>query len=165
VAFHEIQWYDRNARSVVERYFGDSVGPHALTTRWTYTVPRDRMAFVEHMFVKVRRYIEAAVVGRVIAYIQITPAGESWDPIAEAGLVTNVVGDYEECWLGQAFVLVTGDTIAAVTSDTSNGGNVDYRTIIKITEFDAYLYHATPKTRPEPLVDVQSAKPRPDPEM
>jgi len=36
---------------------------------------------------------------------------------------------------------------------------------MKGTEFDAYLYHAPPKTRPEPEINVQEAGVRPDPVM
>jgi len=166
VAFHEIQWYDRNPAIHTDYDEQINLGPHALTTRLEYTCPVDRMAMVELLQCSVERMTVAAPAAYASAIWFFTPAGEAEVGFLHARLLlTNLVGDNATRSVGTTLTLLPGDRIRARTADTSTGGTCYYYTSYKLTEFDAYLYHAAPKTRPEPLVDVQSAKPRPDPVM
>jgi len=167
VAFHEIEWYDRNPEVIIRSYNADALAPHINTLRWTYTVPPDRMAFVELLDIVLVRIAVAAPVGRVDASIWGWPPGAAPVPVTLLCgiLFENTAGAHVERNVGHTMVLLEGYRVTCQTLDESTGGTICYRANMKATEFDAYLYHAPPKTRPTPLVDVQSAKPRPDPVM
>jgi len=164
VAFHEIEWYDRNPVSSVIHYAGAGVGPHGTTTRWTYTVPPNKKAYVELMLVEIVRRTAAGAVATYGCYIRFLQTGVTVTIMKVESRDNNVDAEKHRV-LGQSITLHEGDSLRAQTVDLSTGGVVDYQATVKFTEFDAYLYHAAPKTRPVPLVNVQSAKPRPDPVM
>jgi len=166
MAFHEVQWYDRKPIS----YAGDdeqiNLGPHATATRLEYTCPRDRMALVELLQCQIERMVVDTAPGYPISSWYFTPYGEAEFRILCARILkTNLVGDKDQHNIAGTIVMCPGDRIRARTADNGTDGRCYYYESYKLTEFDAYLYHAPPKTRPEPLVDVQSAKPRPDPVM
>jgi len=164
MSFHEVQWYDRNAISRVSVYEVISVPPHAGTTRAIYTVPKDRILIVDHIFVSLIRETVAAPAGYVHASVRISFAGANYT-IARANILTNVIGDKDTAVSAPNLSLFEGQGWNLRTYDGSTGGTINYCLACKGVEFDAYLYHAPPKTRPEPLVDVQEPGERPDPVM
>jgi len=125
------------------------------------------MAFVEIVDIVLARITAAAPVGAVDGEIWFWPAVVAPIPVTilAAILLDNTPGAHVERNVGQAMIALEGETLTCQTSDVSTGGTVSYRISMKMTEFDAYLYHAPPKTRPEPEIDVQEAGPRPDPVM
>ena len=169
MAFHEIEWYDRNPEVILRSYNADALAPHINELRWQYTVPKDRMAFVELLDLMLMRIDVAAPVGVADASIWCWPAG-----IGGPGAVTllcallfdNTAGAHIERNVGHTMILLEGYAVSCQTYDQSTGGTVSYRANMKATEFDAFLYHAAPKTRPRPEVDVQEPSKYPsDPEM
>lgn len=132
-----LEWYDRNPKRVVDKWFSYSIGPHALTVRWSYTVPTGKNAFIERLISKIYR-AEAATSGALVyAHINITPFGEAPATMVWAHTRTNLVGDMDRGAVGHCGVLSAGDEIKASTSDVSTGGSLDYLLACKITEFDA----------------------------
>jgi len=164
MSFHEIEWYDRNPNSLGDNYTLD-LAPHAETERLRYECPAEKMAMVELLQAKVMRMIAAEVAGLAYACWKFQKSGETEQMILHSWIIENVVGTKDTSQVGTTVTLSEGDEIIGYTRDGSTGGVVRYFLSYKITEFDAYLYHATPKTRPAPLVNVQEAKPRPDPVM
>ena len=165
MSFHEVQWYDRKPTSNGDRWSAAALAPHGLTTRLTYTVPKGKIAMVEVMQARLERVDVAAPAGRPQANWIVTPNGGLAIYLLHAFTRGNIMGDGDGVAIGATLMLFEGDRLWANTVDDSTGGSMDYHLSYKITEFDAYLYHATPKTRPRPEIDVQEAKPRPDPVM
>ena len=165
MAFHEVQWYDRNP--LVQRgAWGAVAMPHAVVERLSYTVPKDKLAMLEFVECSVVRVTVAAPVGRAQAFLQITPEGLTGRVILRARIQGNNIEDRADAWVGLNLLLREGDQIQLFTSDASTGGTCDYDVSYALTEFDAYLYHAPPKTRPLPEIDVQEPSKYPsDPEM
>jgi len=165
MAFHEVQWYDRNAESLVGEFIADAVAPHGDTSRIVYTCPKDRQAMVELLTCRVKRRGAAGVTENAESYWNFTPVGKIANRILRAVIITNVVGDKDSQAIGGTITMFEGDVLEGWTYNGDTTGECDHDLSYKITEFDAYLYHAPPKTRPEPLVDVQEAGPKPDPVM
>jgi len=165
VAFHEIQWFDRNPLNIMLEYRAQLAAPHVITERWIYTVPPDRIAYAELLGARIMRLTASAAALEPTCWIYYRPSGAGEEIIVGVSLVTNVVGDQDREFIGHSLLLFEGDRLRAITWDQSPDGNVEFHVRAKLTEFDAYLYHAPPKTRPEPEINVQEAKPRPDPVM
>jgi len=125
------------------------------------------MAFVELLDIVLVRTGVAAPVGRADASIWGWPPGAAPVPVTLlcGVLFDNIAGAHVERNVGHTMILLEGYRVTCQTLDNSTGGTVDYRVNMKATEFDAYLYHAPPKTRPEPEINVQEAGVRPDPVM
>jgi len=134
--FSRLEWYDRNPINRRQVYFAQSVGPHVLTQRWTYTVPAGKKAWLEAVVVRVERSTITANPGRVRAMIQFTGAGGVGQPLLEVDILTGNVGDRDELALGFCGFLNTGDTLEGYTADFSVGGFCDFLVTAKITEFD-----------------------------
>ena len=132
-----LHWYDRNPIGVVKRYEANAV-PHGLTTRWTYTVPANKKAFVETLCCNLTRVTVATAVGIVEAYISWaeTAIATSYSML-KGVLFTNVIGDKDRASIGHGFILLEGHTIRGVTADASTDGTVNFHLATKITEFDA----------------------------
>jgi len=132
-----IEWYDRNPSVVHKSYTGDNVEPHSTEQRWTYTVPKGRMAFIEIMDIVVIRREAASSVGLIDAHVCYKPYGGDVAPILVGLLLDNNVGAKVERGVGQALVVLEYDKLEAHTFDESTGGSASYRIVLKVTEFDA----------------------------
>jgi len=130
-------WYDRNPVNVIKAYTALTVGPHTITTRWGYTVPSGKKAFLESAVCYLRRTEVATTVGRAVGFIDITPAGQSPQYYILAEIITNNVGDSHTMTIGHAGILLAGDRIRGRTADHSTGGSLNYYVVAKIIEFDA----------------------------
>ena len=130
-------WYDRYPSSPVESYIKFNVAPHGLTSRWTYTVPPGRRAFIEILAVKVLRQTVADTVGIARADILIHITGVPTPRILSAFICTNVAGDTDRGEVGHSVILNAGEWIKGETSDSSIGGTCAYLLTLKVTEFDA----------------------------
>lgn len=97
------------------------VGPHAETSRWSYTVPTGKVAMVA--------LLEAVV-------MRSGPATASWwyradirrngTPILRAMNISNNAGTESARIVDTPLPLLTSDVLSAVTADSSTGGTVDY---------------------------------------
>jgi len=132
-----LEWYDRNPYHRFQSYHGEDVAPHVQTTRWSYTVPYGKKAFVESAFVYVERATAAGTARLAQSQIEIQPFGQSTNYLLLVALRTNTVGDHDHEAMGNGPILLVGDAVGGYTVDTSTGGTVDYTMDAKITEFDA----------------------------
>jgi len=132
-----LAWYDRNPTNRYQYFLGTNLTPHAITQRWTYTVPTGKKALLELAWVLCRRMTAATTAGRPYSVIDYQPYGGTEAALLMAEVVTNNVAETSEKQLGQSIIMNPGDLIRGLTVDDSTGGNCDYRLIAKITEFDA----------------------------
>ena len=169
MAFHEPQWYDRKAAINGATSYAGVQAPHGTTDRIEYTVPKDKIAMIEILEVEVMRVTAAGPQDIAWARWLIQPSGGAETVIMSLRLITNGVGDFKRVNIGTTMILLAGDKLIGKTSDTSTGGTCSYTFSYKVTEFDAYLYEAAPKTVPTtievPEDHPQEPGPRPDPRM
>jgi len=132
-----LAWYDRNPSISVQNYANSGVAPHALTVRWSYTVPAGKKAFVETISARLVRDAAATTAGLASIYVAVLPYGGSWTPLLRIAVLSNGVGDRDGGEIGQSVILKAGDGLRAETYDTSTGGTLFYSVSAKITEFDA----------------------------
>jgi len=164
MSFHEIQYWDRNAKSFHD-HEDTTAGPHVGKERMTYAVPRDRQALLELLHIKLRRMTAAAVVGTVHGYVQLErflPPVSDTSQILSVRMFTNNVDDKDKTQIESPMLLNYGDILHVYTSDSSTGGTVRIFLSFKVTEFDAYLYETPPITRPIPeKPDIQEIEEKP----
>lgn len=166
MAFHEISWFDRKPLNILLEYRAQLAAPHVITERWTYTVPRNRIAYAELLGARILRLTASAAALEPTCWIYYRPSGGAEEIIVGVSLITNNIGDQDREFIGHSLLLFPGDRIRAITWDQSPDGNVEFHVRAKLTEFDAYLYVGPRKTMPEPRGrDVQAAGPKPDPVM
>lgn len=132
-----LEWYDRNPQHQLNSYVFLQVAPHATTTRWSYTVPSGKKAFIEFITCMVHKSIVSTSADNAVAQIRITPSGGSATIILITLIRTSAVGSRDRGDIGQGPILLAGDLIEAQTYDINADGNVDYAVVSKITEFDA----------------------------
>jgi len=130
------EWYDRNAASQNHFWEGADTGPHADTSRRTYTVPAGKKAMVEILQATVLRTAAATTLGYMEAWWNLTPSGGTARCIIRASIKTNTVGDRHDMAVGGSVMLFAGDEIDGHTMDLSTGGTGYYFISYKITEFD-----------------------------
>jgi len=130
------EWYDRNPFDRTLIYVA-VVGPHAVTSRGSYTCPAGKKAFIEAIGVFTRRSTAATTEGLIIASASYTPQGGSTAYYAVVQWVSNTVNYHEGNIVGNAGILRAGDNVAINTGDGSTGGTAEYYIMLKITEFDA----------------------------
>lgn len=98
-----------------------ALAPHTATTRWTYTVPSNKAAFLNVLQLWVWRYSAPTAAGIYQGEIRIgaTALLIVRNVIAEVGRRDGfTIGDNIQLWSGQS--------ISFVTIDTSSGGSVVY---------------------------------------
>jgi len=132
-----LEWYDRNPYHRFQSYMNNNTAPHGVTTRWTYTVPTGKKAFVEGAQTYIHRITAAAPVGLVQVVIYVTPSGGGMSAFLLSQLITNNVGDKDHTEIGGGPVLYPGDAIEGQTSDVSTGGTTNLNITTEITEFNA----------------------------
>jgi len=130
-------WFDRNARSVVDDYDSGVVGPHALTLRLTYTVPEDTITMVELLNLSVLRTTASTIIGVAGVYVSLTVPDDIERYIAEAEIYSNPVGSNQRISIGATMTLFPGTILNAYTRDTSGDGVTMLTIAYKLTEFDA----------------------------
>ena len=132
-------YYDRNPANSILPYSSNLVGPHAETTRATYTVPAGNSAFIEMTALVLEIITAAGTPQRREAMVGITPDGGSWDAIAFAAITAkdNTIGDIVSTNTSSHILLVAGEDVQLRTVDGSTTGTVRYRLRAKIVEFDA----------------------------
>jgi len=136
VASPRAEWYDRNPADASQDYYG-SLSPHVVTTRWSYTVPSGKKAWVQIATIFCMRRTAATTMGEVYVFLVIVPSGGSLKRLMIACFVDNTVWVKDKAYGGVGILLRAGDAVNANTADSSTGGTVDYYCGAKITEFDA----------------------------
>lgn len=127
-------WWDRNP-VITGIDYNAQVGPHAQTTRATYTAPGGKKALITSQRAGLIRAAVAGTVGFADAVTQIDVAVVV--DMLVAGLLNNVTGDREYLGTGQAGLLASGDVVRILTSDQSITGNHIFDVGVTLTEFDS----------------------------
>ena len=127
-----LNWYDRNPVKV-QRHNNIVAGPHAANDRWTYTVPPNRIAFVEALTTRVTRVTVAAPSSDAHCTI-VTDIAVCFDSI----IYTNIVGDTDKTVVGQNMILLAGETIIGRTRDNSTGGTINYVSDMIASQFEMH---------------------------
>lgn len=126
--------WDRSPYRILPYYQADGIGPHAATTRASYSVPAGKKALVSAITLCFRRATAPAPAGRF--YIQCRIAGG--DIIGQnASNDVAVQSNFNNLVIPCELYLSAGQAIAIVTGDASTGGTVDYFGSLILTEFDA----------------------------
>lgn len=130
-------FYDRNAITRNLSYNQSLIGPHALTTRWTYTVPASKKFLVGTMYTSMFRDAGAApgLVGK--ATINTQPSGGSSLPLIESNTFWAGAQTLNNAVTSSGLWLSANDAITGSTSDTSTGGSHYYNVNMAGTEYDA----------------------------
>lgn len=130
-------YFDRNQKTQSQVYNVQAVAPHGQTTRFTYTVPVGRKAYIETGLCYIRRAVAAtAALFAEGAITQVVDQGGG-TYLASARLVSNVIDRDMQMTANGAGLLNPGNSVSGISSDGSNGGSVDYFLSLKVTEFDA----------------------------
>lgn len=135
-------YYDRNPIALLPSYAANGLGTHAFTTRWSYSVPPAREAFVEAFFGQMRRNSAAGTVAYAEIYAVISGGGNPDAPIAGAhfgaeSLNANTPGAGIIVSHPLSVQLSAGGIIYGATINTDTGGGIDFNVTVKIVEFDA----------------------------
>jgi len=130
-------YYDRNPTVIFKWWASNDVAPHALTDRWSYTVPTGKKAFLESVLLQVLRTATATTPLRPRSGISYQPYGQAMEFMFLAYLRANTLYDRDKVVVGWAGVMAVGDLIIGRTWDDSTGGTNDYLNYAKIMQFDA----------------------------
>lgn len=134
----EKAWYDRNPSSIFRSYV-NPLANHAATTRWTYTVPTNRKAYVELAQIYIQKALANTAFTSARGVLNYVPFGGSNAELMVTYLYTNVQGDKDQNAIGQSILLNEGDVITYQTTVTCTAGEA-YTILggfLKATEFDA----------------------------
>jgi hypothetical protein len=126
------QHYDRNPL-VIKQLYASIDAPTVAGTKWSYTVPASRKAFVSGICSQLQRTSAATVVGDARFFITV----DSSTYIFLCAVNTNNVGDHEEVNIGNSLLLLVGNVLTGGTSDSSTGGTMSFICSALILEFDA----------------------------
>jgi hypothetical protein len=131
-------YYDRNATTKLQNYFGGFVAPAGSVIRWVYTVPSNTKSFVQSAMAEIKRSAAAAPVGQAEVDIQVTAiaTGTAAD-ILVIDTFSNAIDAGGHMNAGSVGLFVPGDIIRGITYDASTGGTVAFGISIIYAEFDA----------------------------
>lgn len=131
------QYYDRNPVQVTQ-YYAANVGPHASTTRWTYTVTAAKKSYLQRGLVSNLRLAAAGAVDQVFTRLNYTPSGGVLVTIAEATAFNNTVGTQNRGETAGVGLMGAGDVIVGVTSDAgTTTSSHQFIASLWAVEFDA----------------------------
>jgi hypothetical protein len=128
-------YYDRNGQSIVNLYYAGAA-PHAITTRWTYTVGAGKKLLVESQSTRLVRYVAATAAGQYHAEIGVS-SGVSGTLTCQAHSIDNAITNQYFVAATTQVTIFAGESVSGSTYDTSTGGNVEYYVSFKGTLFDA----------------------------
>jgi len=126
------EWFDRNPALQISGWGSDSVSPHGLTQRFSYTVPSGKKALITLMNVSIMRVLAGTTAD--IAQINIQLQAQV---IILLEIKSNTIGDGRYVGVGTLSLLNAGQTLTGYTFDSSTGGTIAYWMELSLTTFDA----------------------------
>lgn len=131
------EWYDRDPAVKASRYTANNLGQHALTVRWSYTTPSNKLGMVQSAMAAA--VLRTAPGGNcdVYAEILILPATGGSGAVVRVLPKPAVVGAGEHLAVGPLAVLRSGDAIYAASYNGAPGSGVDYELSMITTEYNA----------------------------
>lgn len=130
-------YYDRNQVERNASYAASGVAPHGKTTRWTYTVPAGRKAFIEVMNATFFRLTAAGAASIVAAEIEEIPNGGVTADIAIPATIDNTIGVQQRVQASSQFAMSAGAQLIGSTVDASTTGSINYNLAFHGNEYDA----------------------------
>lgn len=132
-------YYDRNANPQVSQYAASGIGPHGITTRWIYTVPAKRAAYIESVLCSMMRDVAPTAAAFAFVSCNYNPLGvlANGQSVALAEEISSAVGTQKAGQFTGAGFLQATDSVTGITGDTSTGGSYRYHAVMKVTEYDA----------------------------
>lgn len=130
-------YYDRNATSKQSSYVGGPLAPHSVTTRWTYTVPAGKKAYVESCYVDIIRGSAATSGPSCKAFIRVTTSDSTIGTLCATGGEFNTLNALISQTVSNVGLLAAGDLVQSDSYDNSTGGTLYIVMTAKYTQFDA----------------------------
>jgi len=125
-------WYQANFAISNQNYGASAIAPHALTTRWTYTVAASRLAIVMGSIAELMRDAAPGTAGEALAFVQVNAVTNV--PIARD--LTAAVGVSRFSVVGQGVILSAAQILTGRTRDLSTTGTYTYGVGANIMEFN-----------------------------
>jgi hypothetical protein len=130
-------WYQPHFQPIDLLYSAANIAPHAITDRFTYTVPANRIAMVRSGWIQIMRDAAPGVVDRAVAVIfKKSVGGVTVCILFDIEEITAVVGIPRTGSIGESMILVAGEQLIGRTYDLSTGGTYTYRVSADVAEFD-----------------------------
>lgn len=133
----QLNWYDRKIKNINLNYDSGALAPHGATTRWTYTVPEGRKAFLEMLQLDMIRFDAATLTDQAFITIWYTPLNSTPQAILRLRHADKTAYSKTNLQIGQAITLSNGDLITCQTTDFNSDGTMIFFANAKLTEFDA----------------------------
>lgn len=130
-------WYDRNSSTTYYVSNTGQVGPHALTSRFIYTVPTAKKNKAEISYFYIQRGAVATNTAGVSSLFFYAPNSTNDGHINRLDLTSNVVGDHLSEVQAMQLMMAENDQFYNQDVDGSTGGTCTYEATYKGTEFDA----------------------------
>ena len=127
-----LEWYDRNPSGKEWGYSGTGVGPHGLTTRFSYTVPTGKKFILENAYAITIRATVAGTPGYAFCGVSARLYG-----VVQAKMLSNNVADIDSMNVGRSVIMKAGEALKGDSQDTSTDGTMTYEVIAHGIEFDA----------------------------
>lgn len=131
-------YFDRNPL-IATQFYNQAIAPAASTQRWAYTVPGGRKAYLESLFLQIRR--TALATNTPPSWVNVSssyiPSGASGLVIARIAIATNVLNAMEQATMNNFGLLLAGDQVTLATEDLGTGGTISFIGSMKASEFDA----------------------------
>ena len=128
-------YYDRNAAGDTKRY-NAIVGPHAQTTRWTFTVPAGKKAYIEVLSLRISQWTAVTTPGFADCGIELNTSGSPTSLLYQKLLTAIATLPFSLQTIPLQVSMYPADSVACFTSDTSVGGTVAYLPDARFTTFD-----------------------------
>lgn len=151
-----VPWFDRNPSIIYKHYTGEKA-VHAATERWTYTVPKNRKAFLELAVCRIMRLTASTTdpQEKVTDYIAYKPKDQNQSYLVDVEFIDAKVNAFRGDSIAQSMILFEGDNLKGYTADLNSNGTCDHMVIVKLTEFDVFPIEAPPFQIEMPKVDIQ----------
>lgn len=135
IGYSQAQWFDRNPLSLAFAYHS-TVGPHALTERWIYTVPVGRKAIIGCSSCTVGPTVAPTTPGDISVDIRIDPLASAEATVLLAHYNSSLLSVPSFIAGGGITLLNAGDIIRGTTEDLAVGGTNHLFVGCGISEFD-----------------------------
>jgi hypothetical protein len=106
---------------LIQSFVSGALAPHAATSRWSYTVPSNKLALITYLQAAVNRFGAPTAAGIYQTEIRV---GTSTFLIVRNW--RSDVGVRDPAYIPHPIELAAGQSINAQTVDTSTGGTVTY---------------------------------------
>lgn len=129
-------WYGRNPTIINLIYTSNAIGPHATTTRFTYTCSAQRRGFVSSAFMLMMRDGATGTPSIATAGLVHNDLSNGISVVA-AFLSSGTLLANDKALLPVPVYFSSGHVISATSQDLSTGGTFYYYLVAQLVEFDA----------------------------